>query len=46
MAVDKEMAKQAWMRTFKIGRGVESLHPVSVRDAEARFERWWQQNHE
>lgn len=42
---DKELAKQAWLRAFKIARNSQDLHPVTERDAKVRFEQWWERTH-
>jgi len=41
---DKATLKKVYLAGYSEGRGVESLSDVSIRTAEARFERWYSLN--
>lgn len=42
----KEEMKEAFMKGYRVGHGVEELDDLTIRAAESRFERWWDKNKE
>lgn len=44
--VVKELAWRAWLEAWDQARGSETMQNITVRTAQSRFERWWNENYE
>jgi len=42
----REVALEAFLKGVAFGRGTTDLEPITRRAATARFDRWWERNHE